>query len=140
MNSTVNFKKITELGKVFGWNFEEVGNQANIKRASWYNYKAGKTPIPFDAVVKVSEILDCSLNELITSKGETLIQDEVKEEVRETDHVYKALEKCLECKKKQKHIDMLFMNLEEKEQKLAEYKKKSEDCIKDPPKSKQRSA
>lgn len=130
-------QKNTEISERLLYVIEEKGVKPN-KYAQSLGYKRAQTL--YDALNKgifgldlLKRIAESSVdvNWLLTGKKSEggdiqIIQDQ-----------YKTYGNCPECEKKQRHIDMLFNQLEDKERQIQEYIKKCEDCENNQGKSKQ---
>lgn len=71
-------EKLLELRKQKGWSQEELGNNLDVSRQTISKWESGQSTPEMEKLVKISEIFEISLDELIIG-----IKNEVKESVEE---------------------------------------------------------
>ena len=71
-------EKLLELRKQKGWSQEELGNNLDVSRQTISKWESGQSTPEMEKLVKISEIFEISLDELIIG-----IKNEVKDSVEE---------------------------------------------------------
>ena len=92
-------EKLLELRKQKGWSQEELGNNLDVSRQTISKWESGQSAPEMEKLVKISEIFEISLDELIVG-----IKNEVNNKVEENKTVD-------ESKKSKKRIKIVFIVL-----------------------------
>ena len=71
-------EKLLELRKQKGWSQEELGNNLDVSRQTISKWESGQSTPEMEKLVKISEIFEISLDELIIG-----IKNEVKDSIEE---------------------------------------------------------